>query len=93
MIFSVALNPNVTLLPGSAQLQQLANGIAGWALVIAVIAMVVGGVLWAIGSHSQNMQQSMAGRKAVVTGLLAGLLVGAAPHLINFVFTTGSGVH
>jgi hypothetical protein len=93
MIFSVALNPNVTLLPGSAQLQQLANGIAGWALVIAVIAMVVGGVLWAIGSHSQNMHQSMAGRKAVVTGLLAGLLVGAAPHLINFVFTTGSGVH
>jgi hypothetical protein len=93
MIFSVALNPNVTLLPGSAQLQQLANGIAGWALVIAVIVMVVGGVLWAIGSHSQNMHQSMAGRKAVVTGLLAGLLVGAAPHLINFVFTTGSGVH
>ena len=93
MIFSVALNPNVTLLPGSAQLQQLANGIAGWALVIAVIAMVVGGVLWAIGSHSQNMHQSMAGRKAVVTGLLAGLLVGAAPHLINLVFTTGSGVH
>ena len=74
-------------------MQQLANGIAGWALVIAVIAMVVGGVLWAIGSHSQNMHQSMAGRKAVVTGLLAGLLVGAAPHLINFVFTTGSGVH
>jgi hypothetical protein len=93
MFFSVALNPNVSLLPGSAQLQQLANGIAGWALVIAVIAMVVGGVLWAIGSHSQNMHQSMAGRKAVVTGLLAGLLVGAAPHLINFVFTTGSGVH
>ena len=93
MFFSVALNPNVSLLPGSAQLQQLANGIAGWALVIAVIAMVVGGVLWAIGSHSQNMHQSMAGRKAVVTGLLAGLLVGAAPHLVNFVFTTGSGVH
>jgi hypothetical protein len=93
MIFSVALNPNVTLLPGSAQLQQLANGIAGWALVVAVIAMVIGGVLWAIGSHSQNMHQSMAGRKAVVTGLLAGLLVGAAPHLINFVFTTGSAVH
>jgi hypothetical protein len=39
------------------------------------------------------MHQSMAGRKAVVTGLLAGLLVGAAPHLIDFVFSTGAAVH
>ena len=85
--------PSLTDLPGSAVLEQLANGIAAWALVGTVIALLLGAALWAVGSHTQNMHQSMAGRRAVVTSLFAAVLIGAASHLINFFFTAGGTVH
>ncbi|HEY7930866.1 MAG TPA: DUF6112 family protein [Acidimicrobiales bacterium] len=86
-------SPTTTNLPGSAVLQELANGIAGWALVGACIALVLGAGLWALGSHTQNMHQSAQGRRAVLTSLGAAILIGAAPHLINFFFTKGLAVH
>lgn len=90
MIYAaVHLTPTPTDLPGSAALQRFANGLAGWALIGALIALVIGAALWAFGSHSQNMHQSMAGRRAVITAVLAALLIGAAPMLINFFFSTG----
>jgi len=89
----VTMNPTPSDLPGSAALQSLVNGIGGWALIGALVALVIGAALWAIGSHTQNLHQSLAGRRAVVTSLLAAILIGAAPHLIDFFFTTGSGVH
>ena len=85
----VTLAPSTTALPGSAALQQIANGIASWALIGALIALLLGAALWAIGSHTQNMHQSRPGRRAVVTSLVAAVLIGAAPSLINFFFNTG----
>jgi len=90
---NVTLNPSTTALPGSAALQQLADGIAAWALVGALIALLLGAGLWAVGSHTQNMHQSSQGRRAVVTSLAAAILIGAAPTLINFFFKTGLSVH
>ncbi|MHB1209975.1 MAG: DUF6112 family protein [Acidimicrobiales bacterium] len=94
MLFAdVTLNPSPTSLPGSAALQQMANGIAAWALIGALVALLLGAGLWAIGSHTQNMHQSASGRRAVMTSLVAAVLIGAAPTLINFFFKTGLGVH
>jgi len=94
MLFAnVTLNPSPTDLPGSAALQQIANGIASWALIGALVALLLGAALWAVGSHTQNMHQSMAGRRAVITSLAASVLIGAAPTLINFFFATGLRVH
>ncbi len=92
-IIAISLSPSITALPGSAVLMQLANGLAAWSLVGALVALLLGAALWAVGSHTQNMHQSMAGRRAVVTSLVAALLIGAAPHLVNFFFTTGQSVH
>jgi len=89
----VTLSPSTTALPGSAALQQIANGIAAWALVGALVALLLGAALWAVGSHTQNAHQSMSGRRAVLTSLGAAVLIGAAPSLINFFFTTGLSVH
>lgn len=88
----VHVNPSVTALPGSQVLQQLANGLAAWALIGSLIALVIGAVVWAMGSHSQNMHQSMAGRRAVLTAVGAALLLGGAPAIINFFFHAGSAV-
>lgn len=90
---NVTLSPSTAALPGSAALQTLANGIAAWALVGALIALLLGAGLWAVGSHTQNMHQSAQGRRAVLTSLGAAVLIGAAPALINFFFKTGLSVH
>lgn len=89
----VSLHPDTSSLPGSHTLQQLTNGIAGWALVLALVALVIGAVAWALGSHSNNYHQSMAGRRAVLVSGAAALIIGAAPTLINFFFHTGQAVH
>jgi len=93
MLFAnVSLTPSTTALPGSAALQQIADGIAAWALIGALVALLLGAALWAVGSHTQNMHQSSQGRRAVLTALCAAVLIGAAPTLINFFFNTGLSV-
>ena len=89
----VVLNPTPTALPGSGTLQQLANGIAGWGLILSLIAVVIGAVTWAMASHSQNVHHAMTGRRTVLVAGGAALLIGAAPVLINFFFSAGTGIH
>jgi hypothetical protein len=89
----VSLNPSTTALPGGAALQQIADGIASWALIGSLIALLLGAALWAVGSHTQNMHQSAQGRRAVLASLVAAILIGAAPTLINFFFNAGVAVH
>jgi Family of unknown function (DUF6112) len=93
LLADVHLSPNMTSLPGGGTLQQLVNGVAGWALIGSLAALVFGALAWALGSHSHNVQQSMAGRRAVLASGAAALLIGAAPILINFFFHAGRGLH
>jgi uncharacterized protein DUF6112 len=89
----VSLDPSVSALPGGGTLQQLVNGVAGWALVGALAALVVGAVAWALGAHAHNVHQAMSGRRAVLSSAAAALLIGAAPILINFFFHAGRVLH
>ncbi|MGH8980034.1 MAG: hypothetical protein ACRDWE_03290 [Acidimicrobiales bacterium] len=81
--------PTSTKLPGGAVLQTLVDGLGGWALTLALAGLVVGAALWAVGSHSQNYQQSFVGKRAVLVSGFAALIVGAAPAIIDFFFHTG----
>ena len=60
------LHPDAGGLPGAATLQRLADGIGGWALIAAMMGIVVGAVLWAFGHYSQNYQQAYNGRRGVM---------------------------
>jgi hypothetical protein len=92
LVAAVAGRPDPSQLPGGQVLQNLTNGVMGWALVLALVAMVVSAVAWALGSNSNNYQYSVAGRRGVVIAGLAALLIGAAPAIINFFFDTGTTV-
>jgi hypothetical protein len=90
---SVALHPALSALPGGGTLQALVNGLGAWALIAALVGLVIGAAAWALGVHSQNFQQSMVGRRAVLVSALAALLIGAAPPIVNFFFNQGVNLH
>jgi MFS family permease len=92
LVADVTLNPDPAKLPGGSVLQQLTNGLGGWALVLALAGLVIGAAAWALGAHSQNYNQSVTGRRAVLVSGLAALLIGAAPALVNFFFHAGQSV-
>ncbi len=88
----VHLTVDPTQLPGASQLQNLADGIGGWALILSLVGLVIGAAAWALGSHTQNYQQTFVGRKAVLISGLAALLIGAAQPVINFFFNMGQAI-
>jgi MFS family permease len=89
---SLQLNPDPTQLPGAPVLQKLANGVGGWALIAAMLGVVVGAVMWAFGHYSQNYQQAYNGRRGVMVSALAAVLIGGAPHIVSFFLGQGSGI-
>jgi MFS family permease len=89
----VQLDPSLNQLPGGGTLQNLTDGIGAWALVAALVGLVIGAAAWALGVHSQNFQQSLVGRRAVLVSGVAALLIGAAPIIINFFFNAGTNLH
>ena len=89
----VTMTPSVSSLPGGGTLQELTNGLGAWALIASLAGLVVGAAAWALGVHSQNYQQSLVGRRAVLVSGLAALLIGAAPPVVNFFFHAGANLH
>lgn len=89
----VSFDPgDTTAVPGESTLGHLANGIGTFALIAAMIGVIVGAVMWAFGHYSQNYQQALNGRRGVLVSGLAAILIGAAPVLINFFLGVGQKV-
>ena len=91
-VVTVTVKPTLSGLPGSQAIATLIDGIEGWALMLALAGLLIGAAMWALGSHSQNYQQSYTGKRAVLVSVLAALVIGVAPVLINFFFKTGTGI-
>lgn len=85
----VSLTPSDSALPGAPVLHSIANGLASWALIAAMVGIIAGAVIWAFGHYSQNYQQSYNGRRGVMVSALAAVLIGGAPHIIDFFFGQG----
>lgn len=92
VLAAVSLNPDLSALPGGAQFQALTNGVGGWALLLCLVALLVSAATWALGANSQNFQYATAGKRGVLVAGLGALVIGAAPALINFFFSTGGAV-
>lgn len=88
----VDARPDPSQLPGGEVLQSLTNGIMGWGLILALVALMVSAITWALGANSQNYQYAVAGKRGVLIAGLAALLIGAAPAIVNFFFSAGTAV-
>ena len=62
----VNMSPDASQLPGYDLLHALTNGLGGWALIAAMLGIVIGAVMWAFGHYSQNYQQALNGRRGVL---------------------------
>jgi MFS family permease len=92
LLAEVSMTPDSGGLPGGPQLQQLTNGIGSWALIAALVGMVIGAAAWGLGHYSQNYQQSYNGRKGLLASGVAALVIGAAPSVVNFFMSLGQSV-
>lgn len=80
-------------LPGTQVLRHLTEGFAGWALIAAVVGILIGAVMWAFGHFGHNYQQAYSGRKGVLISCLAAILIGGAQGIIRQLVSTGGGIH
>src|SRR5437763_16083513 len=76
--------PNPNGLPGGAALEKLISGVAFWALLAALVGLLISAAVWALSAHSGNYQHSALGRRGTLVSAAAAFLVGAAPAIIAF---------
>jgi len=88
----VDVKPNPNDLPGGRVIQQLLDGLAGWALWGSLAALLISAIVWALGSNGGNYNAANKGKTGVLVAGLTALLVGAAPALINFFNALGQRV-
>ena len=85
----VSARPDASGLPGTDRLQRLVNGAYLWVLLLTLGALVVAAAIWAWGTHSNNVRAAADGRRGVGVAMLAALVVGAAPMLVNWFYELG----
>ena len=84
--------PDPSQLPGSDQILGLVAGVRWAALVACLVGLVVGAAVWAFSSHSGNSYQMSRAKLSVFGALLGVFVIGAAPALIQWLYTLGTQV-
>ena len=86
----VEVNPDDSKAPGINALKDLVNGLAAYAVIAAVAAVLLGGIAWALGERIGLDRASMVGKSGVIAGFGLAFLVGAAAAFVNFFLATGA---
>ena len=88
----VSAKPDPTGLPGSAQGEQLVNGLYFWALLATLAGLFMSILVYAVASRSGNHHYAQGGKVGIlVMGPLA-MVAGAGPAIINFFSDLGQQV-
>ena len=88
-LLQVSAKPDPGGLPGQDKLQALVDGLYSWSLILVLAAVVVAAIAWAWGSQSNHHGASVAGRRGLLIGAAAALLLGMAPQIVNFFYRLG----
>jgi hypothetical protein len=88
----VSARPDPTGLPGSAQGEQLVNGLYFWALLATLAGLFISILVYAIANRTGNHHYAQGGKVGIlVMGPLA-MVAGAGPAIINFFSELGQQV-
>lgn len=88
----VHIDPNSNGLPGIPQLRNIVGASMTIGLIIAVLALIVSAIVWALGANSSNPHLAGRGKVGVLVALGAAIICGASVALINFFWNVGQTV-
>lgn len=89
---NININPNSDGLPGISQLKSIVGASMTVGLILAVLALIVSAVVWALGANSSNPHLAGRGKLGVLVGLGAAIVTGASVTLVNFFWNVGQSV-
>lgn len=88
----IDIAPNSDGLPGIAQLRTIVGAVMTVGLILAVLALIVAAIVWAMGANSSNPHLAGRGKTGVLVALGTAILCGGAVTLINFFWDVGQAV-
>lgn len=88
----VDINPDPGKLPGGPQIQQLLDGLGGWALFAALAGLLISVSVWAMGSFGGNYHAVSKGKTGVLVCAGAAIIAGGAAPIINFFAGLGAQI-
>lgn len=88
----IEINPNSNGLPGISQLRGIVGASMTVGLILAVLALIISAVVWALGANSSNPHLAGRGKLGVLVGLGAAIVTGASVALVNFFWNVGQAV-
>jgi hypothetical protein len=92
VVRQVTINPDPGKLPGGPQIQQLLDGLGGWALFAALAGLLISVIVWAMGSFGGNYHAVSKGKTGVLVCAAAAIIAGGAAPIINFFSNLGSQI-
>ncbi|CUR54338.1 DUF6112 family protein [Nocardioides sp.] len=90
--YDININPNSNGLPGISQLRDIVGASMTVGLILAVLALVIAAIVWALGSNSSNPHLAGRGKLGVLVALGAAIVTGASVALVNFFWNVGQAV-
>lgn len=88
----ITISPNSDGLPGIQQLRSVVGASMTIGLILAVLALIISAVVWALGANSSNPHLAGRGKLGVLVALGAAIVCGASVTLVNFFWNVGQQV-
>ena len=88
----IRITPNSDGLPGIGQLRAIVGASMTVGLILAVLALIISAIVWALGANSSNPHLAGRGKLGVLVGLGAAVICGASVALVNFFWNVGQAV-
>lgn len=86
----VVVNPDGAGVPGAALMGNLINGLAQFALLASVGAVLVGAGFWGWSNYNDRAGGVNKGQKMILGGVLGAVMVGASALIVNTAYTAGT---
>ena len=88
----INISPNSNGLPGISQLRTIVGASMTVGLILAVLALIISAIVWALGANSSNPHLAGRGKTGVLIALGAAIITGASVALVNFFWNVGQQV-
>ena len=84
ILADVKISPNNDGLPGLSAAEKIGGALLTFGLVACVVGIVLGAIVWSMGSHSSNPHFASRGKTSVLVSAAAAVLIGSAVTIVNF---------